>query len=162
MKNADSKQASLVYPPFKLKLLTPGQTQSAAQSPLLGTKAPMEISIPQNLGFGKSSAGFSLRSQQVKAKTPLAELQKIKVHNGISLLSSGGGSIFNPPTANHINKHMNSNAFDCSSSKSGGSTVVGLSMRLRDLKFRDKQDALYQKMNRAERREVETGIHTGK
>ena len=76
----------------------------------------MDITIPQNLGFGKANAGFAIRPHQGKAKTPLAELQKIKVHNGISLLSTNGGSIFNPPANNHINRHINSNAYECNSS----------------------------------------------
>ena len=75
---------------------------------------------------------------------------------------SNGGSIFNPPAKHHLIKHLKNNTFDCNSAKSGGSGVVGLSIRLRDLKFKDKQDKLFEKINRLERKENELRIHTNK
>ena len=35
-------------------------------------------------------------------------------------------------------------------------------MRLRDMKFREKQDMLYEKVNRRDRGESDLGIHTGR
>ena len=46
MKNVGTKRTGLACPPFKLNLLTPGQTQSAVQSPLVGAKIPLDINVP--------------------------------------------------------------------------------------------------------------------